>query len=190
MIATLTFAPEVIHLLYSAEFSAAADILRWICLGAALRVIYQPMGFIVVAKGKQGLFFGTELAWTIVNVGLSWLCVRSFGLNGAGIAFFVSYLFYGFMMYPVARVLSDFRWSDENRKTGIASFAAIAIVFCAFYVLPPLLATGLGALATIVSGIHSARVLVHLASPERIPRRLRQLLLRIRVLPGARPTRK
>jgi antigen flippase len=183
VIATLTFAPEVIHLFYSSEFNAALEILRWICLGAALRVIYQPMGFIVVAKGKQGLFFGTELAWTIVNVSLSWLCVRSFGLSGAGIAFFGSYLFYGFMMYPIARRLSDFRWSAENWKTGLVFFSLTAIVFCGFYVLPPLLATGVGILATIASGVYSTRVLVKLVSPERIPRRIRQLLVRIRVLP-------
>jgi enterobacterial common antigen flippase len=183
VIATLTFASEVIHLFYSAEFNAALEILRWICLGAALRVIYQPMGFIVVAKGKQGLFFGTELAWTVVNVGLSWLCVGSFGLSGAGIAYFGSYLFYGFMMYPIARALSDFRWSGANWKTGLVSFSLTAIVFCGFYILPPWLALGVGMLATIASGVYSTRVLVKLVSPERIPRRLRQLLLRVRVLP-------
>ena len=103
VIATLTFAPIVIHLFYAANFAEAVDVLRWICLGIAMRVITWPMGFIIVAKNRQVLFFGVELAWTAVNVGLTWLCLRWFGLSGAGIAFFGSYVFHGLMIYPIVR---------------------------------------------------------------------------------------
>src|SRR5690606_17004599 len=67
VIATLTLAPLVLELFYSAKFAAAVDVLRWICLGIALRIITWPMGFIVVAKSRQGLFFVTELVWALVN---------------------------------------------------------------------------------------------------------------------------
>ena len=33
------------------------------------------MGYLIVAKNRQGIFIGAELAWTIVNVGLSWALV-------------------------------------------------------------------------------------------------------------------
>ena len=68
----------------------------------ALRVVTWPMGYIIVAKGAQTLFFATELAWTAVNVGLSWLFVSRFGVAGAGIAFFASYVFQPTMIYAVA----------------------------------------------------------------------------------------
>ena len=77
VLATLTFAPLVVALFYSAEFGAAVGVLRWICLGATLQVITWPMGFIIVAKGRQGLFFASELAWTIVAVSFAWVCVRT-----------------------------------------------------------------------------------------------------------------
>ena len=109
-IATLTFAPIVISLFYSAKFAEAVDVLRWICLGIALRVITWPIGFIIVAKNRQAIFFGTELAWTVVNVGLTWICVNAFGLNGAGIAFFGSYVFHG-------------THDLSNRTGGLAAFA-------------------------------------------------------------------
>ena len=76
VIATLTFAPIVISLFYTAQFAEAVEVLRWICLGIALRVITWPIGFIIVAKNRQVIFFGTELAWTVVNVGLTWLCLQ------------------------------------------------------------------------------------------------------------------
>ena len=185
VIATLTFAPLVVALFYTAKFAGAVDILRWICLGMALRVITWPMGFIIVAKGKQTLFFGAELAWTVVNVSLAWICVKSYGLNGAGMAFFGSYVFHALMIYPIARKLSGFRWSAENRKTGLIFVSIIAVVFCSFYVLPPLLAIGVGTLAVILSGVHSIRVLVNLVTTDRIPRPIVQLLVLFRLAPLA-----
>jgi len=177
MVATLTFAPIVIAAFYSAEFDAAVDLLRWFCLGMALRVITWPMGFIILAKGQQTYFFWTEVAWTVVNVALSWLCVSSFGLEGAGMAFFGSYVFHGLMIYPVVRRLSGFRWSTESRKTGFVFAALMGSVFCGFYVLPPSIATGLGTLLVILSGAYSIRILLRLVSLDRFPRSIQRLLL-------------
>lgn len=177
MVATLTFAPIVIEAFYSAEFDAAVGLLRWFCLGMAVRVITWPMGFIILAKGQQTYFFWTELAWTVVNVGLSWLAVSSFGLNGAGMAFFGSYVFHGLMIYPVVRRLSGFRWSTESRRTGFVFVALMGSVFGGFYVLPPLIAAGAGTSLVILSGAYSIRILLRLVSLDRFPRSIQRLLL-------------
>jgi len=190
VIATLTFAPFVIELFYSAKFDAAVEVLRWICLGMALRVITWPMGFIILAKGAQHYFFWTELAWTVVNVGLSWICIKSFGLNGAGIAFFGSYVFHGLMIYPIVRWLSGFRWSAANRQTGLLFLSLIAVVFCGFYILPTLLATGIGTLAVILSGVYSIRVLLNLISLDQIPRPMQRLITIFRFIPSDPTTSK
>ena len=177
VIATLTFAPIVITLLYSAKFAAAVEVLRWICLGTTLQVITWPMGFIIVAKGEQNIFFWAELAWTVVNVSFSWICVRYFGLNGAGIAFFASYVFHWLMIYPIVRWLSGFRWSAANRKTRLIFLFLIAMVFCGFYSLPFRFAIGVGTLAAILSCVYSIRVLLRLIPLERLPDPIRRLLV-------------
>ena len=180
VIATLTFAPVVISLFYSGRFDGAVGILRWFCLGMTLRVITWPMGFIILAKGESKLFFLTEFAWTVVNVGLSWAGINFFGLNGAGIAFFGSYVFHGFLVYPIVRHLSGFPWSAANIKTGLLILSLTAVVFCGFYVLPPLLSTGIGTLAVIVSAIYSIRTLLKLIPLDRIPRPILRLLVGLR----------
>jgi PST family polysaccharide transporter len=177
IIATLTFAPLVIALFYSAKFAEAVEVLRWICVGMALRVITWPMGFIILAKNRQLIFFGAELAWTLVNVGLVWLCIGRFGLNGAGIGFLGSYVFHGLLIYPIVRVLSGFRWSTTNRKTGLLFLTSIAVVFWGFYLLPPPWAAGLGATVTVLSGLYSIRSLLNLLSVDQIPERIRRLLM-------------
>lgn len=177
VLATLTFAPVVIALFYSAKFGAAVAVLRWICLGATLQVITWPMSFIIVAKGRQATFFATELAWTLASLGLAWPCVRGFGLNGAGMAFFGSYIFYGFLLYPIVHRLSGFRWSTANKQTGLLFLSLITMVFCGFYVLPLLWAACLGALAALLSCVYSIRVLSTFISWDQIPPPIRRLLV-------------
>jgi PST family polysaccharide transporter len=185
VIATLTFASVVIALFYSAKFGAAVEVLRWICLGTTLQVITWPMSFIIVAKGEQNIFFLAELAWTVVNVGFSWICVRSFGLNGAGIAFFGSYVFHWVLIYPIVRRLSGYRWSPVNIKTGLLFLSLIALVFCGSYALPPLFAMMVGTLAVLTSGVYSIRILLKLVTLDRIPVPLYRVLLWLRLAPPA-----
>jgi enterobacterial common antigen flippase len=183
VIATLTFAAAVIAVLYTAEFKAALDALRWICLGMALRVITWPMGYIVVAKNRQVLFFGAELAWTVVNVGLSWWCVRAFGLAGAGIAFFGSYVFHGVVVYALSRHLTGFRWSADNLRDGSFFLLSIALVFGGFYVLPTGAATLWGSAVLLLSSGYSLRRLLGIVavdvSHDRLPLSLQKRLQKL-----------
>jgi len=176
VIASLTLAPVIITLFYSARFGAAVEILRWICLGTMLQVISWPMGFVIVAKAKRGLFIGCEVAWGIVSIGLAWLCIVRFGLVGAGIAYFGSYIFHAAMLYVIVRRLSGFRWSRENRITGILSLLLVAVVFCGFYILPLLYSAVFGIVATILISVYSLRRLTSFLSPEQLPTPIRKLL--------------
>lgn len=178
VLATLTFAAMVVHLFYSAKFEPAVGLLRWFCLGLTMRVITWPMGFIILAKGAPKAYFWTELAWTVVNVGLSWICLKYYGLNGAGIAFFGSYVFHGFMIYPVVRWLSGFSWSNANKRTSWFFLSLIALVFCGFSFLPSFWATAAGTLAVVVSGLYSIRIFLDLISHDRIPRSVLKLMFR------------
>jgi len=181
LVATLTFAPLVVALFYSVKFTGAVEILRWMCLGMALRVITWPMGFIIVAKNQQLMFFSADLAWTVVNVGLTWLCVHQFGVSGAGIAFFGSYVFHGLLIYPIVRLLTGFRWSVANRKTGVVFLASIGVFFCGSYVLPPIWAAAVGTVVTALSGLYSLHTLLTLVSADRVPQGIRGLLMRFRL---------
>ncbi|WEX74995.1 O-antigen translocase [Sinorhizobium numidicum] len=162
LIATLTAAPLVMRLFYSPEFYAAVDLLRWICLGMMLRVIAWPMGFVVLAKGAKSAFFWTEVAATLVHVGLAWLFVGKFGSLGAGAAFFGLYVWHSIWIYAIARRLSDFRWSTANRKLGLIFLPTSGAVFAALLVLPFWQATALGLLAAMLSGVYSLRMLMTL----------------------------
>ena len=178
VLATLTLAPLVITMFYTAKFHAAVEILRWFCLGTILQVITWPMGFIALAKGRQNVFLLSDLAWTIVYILLAWLGVRAFGLRGAGMAFFGSYVFHLLITYPIARSLSGFRWSRENRRIGLLFLLTIAAVFGGFYGLPLVWAECVGILVAAAIGIYSLRTLIGVVPLDRVPPSARFLLAR------------
>ena len=176
VLATLTFAPVVIAIFYNTRFAGAVEPLRWICLGMTLRVIAWPMGFIILAKGARGIFFWTEVACTVVHVGLALLLVPRFGLPGATMAFFGLYAWHSSLIYVIVRRLTGFRWSEANRQMGLLLLPLIGFVFCATLWLPVAAATVIGVMASLAGGIYSLRVLCQLVSLERVPRMVRDLL--------------
>jgi antigen flippase len=178
-LATLTLAPLVIALFYSPKFYPAVIILRWVCLGMTLRVISWPMGFIVLAKGAQKIFFWTEVAAAVVHVGLAWLLVPFIGVYGAGAAFFGLYVWHSVLIYMIVRRLSGFRWSKANRTLAVIFLPLTAVVFCSAYLLPPWLATAIGIVAVLASGIYSLRTLLKLFPPDSVPSAIRPWLPRL-----------
>ena len=176
VIGTIIFAPLIIALFYSSEFVKAVEILRWICLGIAMRTVTWPMGFIIVAKNRQLLFIVVEVAWTLANLTLTWVFVDSFGVNGAGVAFFGSYLFHFCLIYPIVRWLTGFRLSSRNAQTACVFIALLILVFLGSLLMSPLVLMVFGTLLLILSGVYSLRVLVSLVPFSGIPLSIRWFL--------------
>jgi len=176
VLGTLTFAPLVISLFYSAEFEAAVPVLRWICLGAAVRVVSWPIGFIVIAKNRRALFFWTELVWTLVHLGLAWVLVDKFGLPGAGMAFFGAYLVHALMMLVVGHRISQFRLTVENKQTAVLSLSVISLALLAFYALPGVWPF----LLSIVAGLATTAYMIYFLLPmipaDRLPAPVRRAI--------------
>ena len=181
LVATLTLAPIVISILYSADFAAASSLLRWICLGMLLRVVSWPMGFIIVAKGAQWTLIWTEVAATIVHVGLAAVLLVTTGLNGAGAAFVGLYLWHGFLIYFIVKRKYGFSWTQQNLGLGAITILAAIGTFLAVELLPFWVATVLGLTATAAISIYSLTELAPILPTKWIPGFLRPLVHRLSV---------
>jgi enterobacterial common antigen flippase len=175
VIATLALAPIAIELLYSTRFEGAVEPLRWICLGMALRVISWPIGFIIVAGNHRALFFGTELAWAVFNVAASWFFVGRFGVTGAGIAFFLSYVFHGSMIYLIVARLSGFRWSAVNLMLGAGYIVLSGVTMVSVSLLPSPWALSVGVLAIALASGYSWHALSKLVAVGQVPKLIKRM---------------
>jgi PST family polysaccharide transporter len=182
LIGIVSFAPIVIHLLYSGEFAPAIEVLRLQVLGDVLKVAAWPMGFILLAHRANRAFFLTELLWNAVYVGAVWLLLPAIGLDATGAAFVIGYVFYTAMIYLVVARLQGFR---PTRRV-LLLLAATLTTAVAVYLVSRLDATSglvLGAVATVATGIHSLQALLAMLQLEgRLGRMVSRLarLLRLR----------
>ncbi|MCO6388799.1 O-antigen translocase [Aliihoeflea sp. 40Bstr573] len=178
VLATLTLAPVILSLLYSGEFLSAVDLLRWICLGMMLRILAWPLGFIIVARAANRTFFWTEVAATVVHVGLAWFLVMQIGIMGAGIAFFGLYVWHCGLVYVIVRIMCGFRWSPDNLRLIGLFTGASTLLLLAFALLPVMVASLLGLACTCACGLYSLKLLAGLLSVQSLPARLRPIASR------------
>ncbi len=164
ILATLTFAPAIIQLFYSAEFVGAYEILRWQIIGILMRVASWPMGFAFIAKGKMKLFFWTEFYANATLVLFSWIGLVYFGLPGTGMAFFGMYFFYWIILFILVRRMTGFKWSGANICLGLFTIPAILITFSIQYFLTSLWFMIFGSIVTIAFGSYSLVCLIRICS--------------------------
>ena len=153
VVGTMALSHIAVNAFYSVEFSAAAETLRWLCLGMMFRVVSWPMGYIIVAKGWQKTFVALEALAAILHVGFAALLVPVLGINGSGIAFTLLYVSHGLIVYLVVHRNCGFRLRPEH-ATMIALFGvACGASLIAFAVLSIWWATAVGVLITCITGI-------------------------------------
>lgn len=129
ILVTLSLAPLIIELLYSSEFSAASDLLRWFVLGCVIRIIQWPIGFITLALGKGALFGGLQTLFNLLHVGLLLAGLKVAGVLGVSIAYPLLYLVTSGIVYCVGRRLIDFRMTLSSRRLVLKTLVLVLLVF-------------------------------------------------------------
>ncbi len=129
IVGVVSFSGLILRVFYSIQFVDAWRLLQWMTLGMVIKVISWPLGFIVVSKGKARLFVLLEVSWGAIYVFLVYIFTQWFGLEGAGVAFFVTYLIYWMAVWLSARHLTGFAWDVGIKKQILWMTAAIFLVF-------------------------------------------------------------
>lgn len=77
-------APLCLWLLYGAEFTAGASLLRVQLLADVIRLLSWPLGFLLLAKAANRLFVTVEFFSVAAFVAFTWIALPSLGLVAAG----------------------------------------------------------------------------------------------------------
>lgn len=162
LLAMLSLAPWVIHLLYSADFGTAADILRWQLLGDVLKVLTWPLGFVVLAMGAGRIFILSQTLGAAAMVGVTWVALPVMGVTATGVAFIAMYA----VILPInlisARVWLKFRWSRTVLIQTGALIVAVVLV-AAVARRSDALAAAVGVPLSLIFGFHALTRLAHMA---------------------------
>jgi PST family polysaccharide transporter len=178
ILAMLTFCPLVIYLLYSRNFGLASEILRWQMLGALLKVIAWPVGFILLAKNQGLKFFGCELLWNLAYLGTILLGLKPVGLIITGIGFTTAYALMLAWVLILGNWATGFRLNTINQKLVAVFVAAGVIIFLLSHFAPPAVHYALSTTLTLVCGWWALKKLYLVVGREKIASIWRTLTLK------------
>lgn len=142
LLATLLFAPWMVRLFYSAEFAAAAPLMRLFTLGYLFAVICGPLRIIQLARNRSLLHAAAETWSSGLHCLLIYIGLSGWGLTGCAVAYIVHYTLQTALSLAIARRLTGFGWSRPTARM-IAAFLAVA---AAGYAAANRLEEGVGAL--------------------------------------------
>lgn len=136
ILVTLTMAPWILEICYSAEFISAANVIQWQIIGIGLCVISWPIGIIMPALGLKRYLVGSEVVAAAVRLVSLVVGMKLWGFEGVGIASLLTYICHILMVFFIAKKSTGFRWSKNSVLIMTSSFTIIGAVFLLIRLLP------------------------------------------------------
>lgn len=154
-VALMAFAPLAANLLYSAEFSETATILRWQLMGDILKAVSWAFGFVLLAAGRSVAYFLVEVLWNALFLAGMIVLVPIYGIVATGTTFLVSYIVYAAITYRLAVTTSQYRVSGDVLQILAVIGGLMASVWLVELLTATLLETVLLALIVAVAAAYS-----------------------------------
>jgi len=155
----LAFAPLIIVILYSNEFSPIVAMVTWGILGMIFKAVSWSMGYMIIAKGDSKVFIKTAIGFNAILLLINIVGYHYGGLEGIGISFFIYYIIHFITIRIITYYRYDFYFEKGFYKiftfTVIMCLIAFLITFISIPVLKYLLMTGI----IIVSCLYSYKQL-------------------------------
>jgi PST family polysaccharide transporter len=155
----LTLAPLVLGLVFSRDFSGAVPLVQLMSFGASFRVVAWPIGYIMLARSRKGLFMASEAFGAVCGLVLLVVCLGWWGLAGAGVAGAVSAFLSGVFVWGCGRVVTSFRFSRRSLMIVCAHWAVLGVGYGLMKVVSGVPGMVAGVLLTVASVAGSLYVL-------------------------------
>jgi O-antigen/teichoic acid export membrane protein len=155
LIIFLIFSKFLIVMFYSTKFIEVTDMITWAALGMYLKSVSWSISIVILAKGKSKLYFLNELIANSYILTFNLVGYYLAGLEGLGISFFISYLFYLIQVYLLAKIKYSFSFSPVFQKIGILTASLGIICFLLVKYTPSTFSMIIGTLSLIISATFS-----------------------------------
>ncbi|HHG9627113.1 TPA: O-antigen translocase [Escherichia coli] len=96
----------LISILFTKDFSLARDLFLVQLIGDVIKIISWLYAYPVLAHGKAKVYIITELMFSLLLVGLTYLFVHRFGVHGANYAFALNYILYLICMRAILKKIT------------------------------------------------------------------------------------
>lgn len=162
LLAMLGLAPWVIDSLYSKDFLAGVELLKWQVLADVLKLIIWPLSYSILASGRGRTYLLTESLAVAIFVGLTWWFLPIFGIKAAGISFLVIFIFLLPINYCFAWRQTRFRWSlNVLFHAAVLAIASLGVFLAGSWSI--WLGAGVGGASALIFLLYGLAQLGHMA---------------------------
>lgn len=106
----------IIYVLFTAEFRPMADLFAWQMVGDVFKIASWLLGYVMIARGAVVPYMALEIAFGALWYGLVVWCTHQFGVQGAQIAYFITYA--GYLLACTVMVSTITRKMDQQEAIG------------------------------------------------------------------------
>jgi len=158
------FAPWVVEILYSSEFSLAAELLQWQTVGNVFMLASWPLAFAFVAAARSRIYLFTEIFWNALFLAMAWGGLSFFGLEATGAAFTISYILYFALLTVLARRRHGFQWEKLSIQLT-ALHAALACLVLGLATIAPSTGAIASTVLALITGNMGLRIVLRKIGP-------------------------
>ncbi len=116
LIGMCVFVKQVMVLLYSEDFLAACDFMQYALFGMFFRAVSWSMSYAFIAKGGSKMFLINESIICVISLTFKIAGYYFYGLEGIGIAFALSYIWYTAQLYIFLHKSTEFSFTIEFKR--------------------------------------------------------------------------
>jgi PST family polysaccharide transporter len=128
VLVAVTFAPQLIRLVYSDDFTSASSALSWQMSGEVCRVLAWTVGAVLLPRGLLRAWLAIGLLTLVTQAVVAVTLVGRFGLVGIAVAHTASWVVNALLAVVVARRAASFRL---ERSTAVLVAAATVFTIAA-----------------------------------------------------------
>ncbi len=135
MLVFLIFREWIVLLLYSQEFLLIIPFITWGIALILFRAVSNTMAMCILAKGEGKIYTFTEVADTLLGLGLSILFYLKMGLTGLGVALVVWHFVYLVIVALICRFRYFLKINLTSTYSIIASLSTAAVSIASLFLL-------------------------------------------------------
>lgn len=94
LLAMIVYAPTIVSIFYSQEFSSISPIIRWQMVGNFFKLASWPLAFMLIAGKLPVQFLLVEVIWNVLFLTIVWIGIGELGLLVTGYSFAFCYIVY------------------------------------------------------------------------------------------------
>ena len=128
LLVLMAFAPSVLQLLYSAEFTPVANVLRIQLLADVLKILAWPLSLSLMAAGTGRAYFITEGTASVVLVLVVAVGLSRLELMATGVSYIIVYAVTLPLLFIFARRRIGFSWSSAVLRDSALLLSAALLV--------------------------------------------------------------